>query len=58
MVEARLDFTTGEWECPKCGRHFPTHYRLRDSSLRRQFGRRYVASSNNVRRHVEACKLT
>ncbi len=51
-----LHFREGEWECPKCGRRFPTHYRVVKGYLRRQLGRRYVTSLPNVMRHIEACR--
>lgn len=57
MTEAILHWDTSEWECPKCGRRFPTHYRITKSFWdKRQFGRQYVASQNNVARHVDACR--
>lgn len=56
MQEININFGRGEYICQGCGRTFPTHYRLKDSSKRAQFGRRYVSSLNNVMRHAEACK--
>ena len=56
-TEVKLCFLDGEFECPKCGRRFPTHYKAKRGFFeRRQLGRCYVCSLPNVERHIKACK--
>lgn len=49
------DFFSNEYICDSCGRRFPAYYKLRDSSKRKQFGRRLVSGLNNFYRHLFSC---